>query len=495
MPISSTTRKAGPFVGNDVLTTFAFTFKAFCSADLYVVKLVVSTGVETVLTLTTDYTVDLNADQNTSPGGTITLTAPLPTGSTLVITTSLGNLQPTDLTNQGGFYPSVITDALDRAVILVQQLQEGSDRSIKYPISDDSVGVTLPAAAQRAGVTLAFDDDGAPIAGPSVADVGTVFGNIANINTVAGISADVTSVAANAANISTVAGISANVNTAAANIADINTVAADTTNIDTVAAGIANVNAVVANKTNIDTVAGISADVTTVAGVAAKVGTAADNVADITNFADVYLGPSATAPTTRKDSSALQAGDMYFDTATNVLHTYNGSTWVGTPTAHSSLTGLTTGDDHTQYHNDTRGDARYSLTSHTHESTYGKRIVEWFVIHPTTSLAVGDGKAYFVVPTELGGMNLVRVAATVLTAGTTNSTTIQIHNVTDAVDMLSTRMNIETGETSTRTSATPGTIDTTKDDVAAGDVLRCDIDAVSTAAPKGLIVEMVFQLP
>lgn len=128
-------------------------------------------------------------------------------------------------------------------------------------------------------------------------------------------------------------------------------------------------------------------------------------------------------------------------------------------------------------------------------SEAGKRCVEITVFDPTTDLATGDGKAYFVVPTELNGMNLVRVAATVITAGTTNSTTIQIANVTDACDMLSTLMAIETTETSTRTSAQPGVIDTAHDDVATGDVLRIDIDAASTTKPKGLIVEMIFQLP
>ena len=221
-------------------------------------------------------------------------------------------------------------------------------------------------------------------------------------------------------------------------------------------------------------------------------------------------------------------------------------TWAagGGVTDHGLLTGLAD-DDHTQYHNDTRGDARYSLSGHNHTGTYepassdftskvsaasdsaagkvelatasetttgtdtgravtpdglagsnfGKRVVEWFISDPGASLSVGDGKAYFVVPDELNGMNLVRASATVVTAGTTNSTTIQIANVTDSVDMLSTVMSIETTETSTRTSASPGVIDTTHDDVATGDVLRCDIDAVSTTAPKGLIIEMVFQLP
>lgn len=126
---------------------------------------------------------------------------------------------------------------------------------------------------------------------------------------------------------------------------------------------------------------------------------------------------------------------------------------------------------------------------------FGRKVVQVAVFAPTTKVATGDGKAYFVVPTELTGMNLVRVAATVITAGTTNSTTIAIYNVTDSTQMLSVSMAIETGETSTRTSATPGTIDTAHDDVVTGDVLRIDVNAISTTAPKGLIVELVFALP
>ena len=77
MTIASSTRKAGPFTGDDASTVFAFSFKVFSASDLYVVKAVAATGAETVLTLTTDYTVSLNADQNNSPGGTVTLTSVL----------------------------------------------------------------------------------------------------------------------------------------------------------------------------------------------------------------------------------------------------------------------------------------------------------------------------------------------------------------------------------------------------------------------------------
>lgn len=128
-------------------------------------------------------------------------------------------------------------------------------------------------------------------------------------------------------------------------------------------------------------------------------------------------------------------------------------------------------------------------------SDFGKRIVEIMVVAPTTDVSATDGQAYFVVPTELNGYDLVRVAATVITAGSTNSTVIDIYSVTQSHDVLSTGMNIETNETSTRTSATPGTIDTTYHNMSTGEVLRIDVTSVSTTKPKGLIVEMVFQLP
>lgn len=145
MTISSEVRKAGPFDGNDSTTELPFAFKVFSASDLYVV-IADEIGTETVLALTTDYTVTLNADQNVSPGGTVTLAAPLATGNTAVVSSKLPNLQPTDLTNQGGFYPKVVTSALDRLTILVQQLAEKLSRSLKLAISTpDGVDAQLPA--------------------------------------------------------------------------------------------------------------------------------------------------------------------------------------------------------------------------------------------------------------------------------------------------------------------------------------------------------------
>lgn len=136
MTISSTTRIAGPFTSG---TALPFTFKVFAAADLQVIRLNTTTGVESTLILTTDYTVTLNGNQNTNPGGTVTLlTGAASATSTVTITSDIANLQPTDLTNQGGFYPEVITDSLDRATIQIQQISDIGDRTLKIPISDGS---------------------------------------------------------------------------------------------------------------------------------------------------------------------------------------------------------------------------------------------------------------------------------------------------------------------------------------------------------------------
>lgn len=163
MTISSTVRIAGPFIGTGTATVFPFAFKVFTASNLQVVRVDTSTGLESTLILNTDYTVSLNTDQDSNPGGNVTLLAVLAVGFNMVITSDIANLQPTDLTNQGGFYPEVITDALDRATIQIQQMADELTRSIKIPISDGlSLDMELPTAATRANSFLAFDATGEP---------------------------------------------------------------------------------------------------------------------------------------------------------------------------------------------------------------------------------------------------------------------------------------------------------------------------------------------
>jgi len=134
MTISSEVRKAGPYAGNDSATAFAFSFKVFTSADVQVVH-TTPAGVETVLEEGADYTVTVGPDQDTSPGGSVVLPSALVSGHSLTLTSRVANLQPVELTNQGGFYPRVINLALDRLTILVQQLAERVARSLKFSVS------------------------------------------------------------------------------------------------------------------------------------------------------------------------------------------------------------------------------------------------------------------------------------------------------------------------------------------------------------------------
>lgn len=124
-----------------------------------------------------------------------------------------------------------------------------------------------------------------------------------------------------------------------------------------------------------------------------------------------------------------------------------------------------------------------------------ERALQVTVIDYTTDVSTGDGKFYFHVDSRFAGLNLVDVHAEVITAGTTGNTEIQIANVTQAADILSVKMRIETGETATDTSAQPGTINGNEDDMTLNDLIRIDIDSIQSTAPKGLIITMGFQLP
>lgn len=130
-------------------------------------------------------------------------------------------------------------------------------------------------------------------------------------------------------------------------------------------------------------------------------------------------------------------------------------------------------------------------------SDYGKRVIGLQVFSDADDVATGDGAGdlFFRIPSVMNGWELVAVAASVQTAGTTGTTDIQIHNVTQATDFLSTKLTIDSGETDSSTAATAAVISGADDNVATGEQIRIDVDAVSTTAPKGLYVELIFQKP
>lgn len=138
------------------------------------------------------------------------------------------------------------------------------------------------------------------------------------------------------------------------------------------------------------------------------------------------------------------------------------------------------------------------IQAHTHNGTDSVRIsfldlldrtryIMYRVLDPTTNTSVSTTVGgTFVMP--FSG-KILQVGATVDTAGTTNSTTIDINNGGTTI-MANTKINIGTGATDSRnyTTSTPAVTTTafyTKDK------FTFDIDAISTTPAKGLTIFMV----
>lgn len=133
MTVSSTTNRAS-FNGNGSTTVLPFTFKVFSASD---VKVYQNNGtVESLLTVTTDYTISVNADQNASPGGSVTMLVAPPTGYTTVLLREITSTQEVDLINGGAFYADTVENEFDKLTMIGQQLQEQIDRAVVVPPTD-----------------------------------------------------------------------------------------------------------------------------------------------------------------------------------------------------------------------------------------------------------------------------------------------------------------------------------------------------------------------
>ena len=138
--------------------------------------------------------------------------------------------------------------------------------------------------------------------------------------------------------IKTVSDNITNINTVASDLtegtSEIDTVATNITNVNAVGTNISNVNAVNSNATNINSAVSNATNINSVAGSITNVNTVASNISSVNSFANTYRIASS-APT-----SSLDQGDLYFDTTSNELRVYNGSSWQGGVTATGNLAGL-----------------------------------------------------------------------------------------------------------------------------------------------------------
>ena len=163
-PISDVTRRI-VYSGSAGVGPYSFSFEVLSSSDIAVYK------DQTLLTLTTDYTVAIGVDGT----GSVTLVVAATAANNITLVGSRAIERTTDFVTGGDLFANSLNDELDSLVIFAQQVKETADRGLKAPITDPTdVNMVLPIKSSRIGKTLAFDSNGNPTVGE---DIGNWRGN------------------------------------------------------------------------------------------------------------------------------------------------------------------------------------------------------------------------------------------------------------------------------------------------------------------------------
>lgn len=258
MSVQNITRRAGPYVGTGLVSAYTFAFKVFRSEDVKVVRSASSdaNAQDEALTLGTDYTVKLNANQDEKAGGTVTLASPLAEGLRLSILSAITPDQQMVLTNHDGMLPTTLNDSADKAIALIQELKEAVGRTLRVPASSDKTPEDLTEellsaqndarqfadAAQKSAeeakkseLKTAEYAEAATVLVPMKAEIKTVADNIEPVVATGTAIEDVKTVASIKPEVVEVAGKSYEVTKVAEKIADVVTVSKGMPYVETVA--------------------------------------------------------------------------------------------------------------------------------------------------------------------------------------------------------------------------------------------------------------------
>lgn len=258
MSVQNITRRAGPYVGTGLVSAYTFAFKVFRSEDVKVVRSASSdaNAQDEALTLGTDYTVKLNANQDEKAGGTVTLASPLAEGLRLSILSAITPDQQMVLTNHDGMLPTTLNDSADKAIALIQELKEEVGRSLRVPASADKTPEDLTEEllsaqadarkyadaaqqsaeeAKKSELKTAEYAEAATVLVPMKAEIKTVADNIVPVVATGTAIEDVKTVASIKPEVVEVAGKSYEVTKVAEKIADVVTVSGGMPYVETVA--------------------------------------------------------------------------------------------------------------------------------------------------------------------------------------------------------------------------------------------------------------------
>lgn len=115
---------------------------------------------------------------------------------------------------------------------------------------------------------------------------------------------------------------------------------------------------------------------------------------------------------------------------------------------------------------------------------------EFKIFDDTTVVTTGDGKLLWRIPRSVDGLRLYEAHIYVSTVSSSGKPTLQIANITQATDVLTTKAEIDVSEYRSEDAATQPVSDRTIV-FAAGDRISFDVDIAGTGA-KGLGGTLVF---
>ena len=227
----------------------------------------------------------------------------------IVIIRDIAITRTSDFSSTGTLDVKSINTQLDQLTAIVGDLKGQTDRSVKLLDTDTvSATVTLPAKATRQDKLLSFDSNGNLETTTSSSGLAVISGLSTEITALGAISSDLTSLNSNISTLN-------NLNTNISAVTNVNT------NLSTIQNVNSNISAITTANSN-------STAITNVSNSIGNINQVATNLSSVSSFANVYLGAASSAPTADPDGSALDDGDLYFDTTSNQLKVYaSGSGW------------------------------------------------------------------------------------------------------------------------------------------------------------------------
>ena len=332
MTITTTTIK-NSYSGDGTNDTFVYSFKISADADIEVL-IRSAAGTETVKTLTTHYTV---TGAGTASGGNVVFTAGnIPTATeTVVLRRATTQTQTLDLVENDPFTANSVEGAFDKNLSIAQELQEQVDRCIKISPTNTMTSTEFTTSAtDRADKILAFDTSGEISV---TQELGTYKGNWAASTTYAvrDLVKDTTTnniFLCNTAHTSSGSEpLTSNTDSAKWDLI-VDAASASTSASQAATSASQAATSATNAASSATTASGHATTASTHATNASNSATAAANsaaaaAASADSFDDTYLGAKASDPTVDNDGDPLNAGDLYFNTTSNIMRVYNGSAW------------------------------------------------------------------------------------------------------------------------------------------------------------------------